>query len=122
MMLAVWVSLAASAGAVARYLMDRFVQARHRTGLPFGTFFINLIGTFVLGLVTAVVTGHHMGASLGTVIGVGLCGGFTTWSTFCWETVALFESGAGAGAVLNVAGSLTLGAGAAALGLALGSL
>lgn len=122
MILGLLVALAASLGAVCRYLLDLVVQHRHDQAFPWGTFVINVSGSLVLGL----ITGWSLHAGLPrvptTVLGVGLLGGYTTWSTYLWETFALAESRARAQAVLNLAGSLAAGLLAAAAGLALTAL
>lgn len=122
MILALLVALAASLGAVCRYLLDLVVQHRHAQAFPWGTFVINVSGSLVLGL----VTGWSLHAGLPrvptTVLGVGLLGGYTTWSTYLWETFALAESRARAQAVLNLVGSLAAGLLAAAAGLALAAV
>jgi CrcB protein len=109
------VALAAGVGAVLRYLVDLTVQARVRSGFPWGTLVVNLTGSFALGLVAAAVTGRSA-----TVLGTGFCGGYTTLSTLTWESLALAEDGAPGAALLNVLGSTALGLLAGALGLALG--
>ena len=108
------VALAAGCGAVLRYLVDRSVPPHH---FPRGTVVVNTTGSFVLGLVTAAVTGE-----LGTVLSVGLLGGYTTLSTFAVETMALVERERRRAAAVNVLLSAVLGLAAAALGLALGEL
>ncbi|MEE1753572.1 fluoride efflux transporter CrcB [Streptomyces sp. SP18CS02] len=99
-------------GAPLRYLTDRAVAARHGSVLPWGTFTVNVAGCLVLGLLTG--ADPHLRLLLGT----GLCGALTTYSTFSWETLRLAEDGAAAGAALNVAGSVAVGLGAAFAGAA----
>ncbi|MFD1147227.1 fluoride efflux transporter CrcB [Saccharothrix hoggarensis] len=112
-MTALLVFVGAAVGAPLRYLADRFVQSRHPSRFPFGTLAVNVVGSFALGCVA--------GASpaLVALIGTGLCGGLTTYSTFSYETVRLAEEGHGWQAFANVAASLVAGVGAAALGYAL---
>jgi CrcB protein len=120
--LAIAVTLAAGVGAMARYLVDQIVQHQHDRAFPWGTFLINVSGTFLLGLSTALAAHHGLSPHVAAVIGIGFCGGFTTWSTYCWETLALAETGSLGPAALNVVGSLLVGFAAAAAGLALGSV
>jgi CrcB protein len=120
--LALAVSAAAALGAVCRYVIDIVIQRNHRSGVPWGTFVINITGSLLLGLVTGLAVHHGFGAHLTTVIGVGLCGGYTTWSTFTWETFALAEGGRLVAAATNVLGSLAIGLAAAAAGLGLALL
>lgn len=122
MILAIAVGFAASLGAVARYLLDRVVQQIHDSTLPWGTFVINITGSLLLGLVTGLSLHHGLPARPTTVIGIGLLGGYTTWSTFAWETVALVETRALLEASFNVVASLALGLAAAAAGLGLALL
>ena len=122
MALAILVSIAAAAGAGARYSLDILIQRRHVSGLPWGTFAINMSGSLLLGLVTGLSLHHGLGSDAAAVLEVGLLGGYTTWSTFTWETFALAEQGRYGAAAANVVGSLTVGAAAAAAGLGLALL
>ncbi|MEU2542293.1 fluoride efflux transporter CrcB [Streptomyces iakyrus] len=103
----------AMVGAPLRYLTDRAVQARHDSVFPWGTFTVNVTGCLVLGLLTGAAT--HLQLLLGT----GLCGALTTYSTFSYETLRLAETGARVQAALNVAVSVTAGLAAAFAGAAL---
>jgi CrcB protein len=120
MTLALLVALAAAVGAVARYGLDAAVRRRRPSVLPWGTFIINVSGSFALGLVTSLANHHGLGSRWESVLGAGLLGGYTTWSTFAWESVALAQDRRLGAALLNVAGSVLLGLSAAAAGLALG--
>jgi CrcB protein len=115
---ALWVALGAAVGAPLRYLVDRAVQSQHRRGFPWGTFTVNVVGSFVLGLVTA--TAGLIGPAWGATLGTGFCGALTTYSTFGYETFALLEKRARRSATGNVVGSIVAGLGAAALGFLLG--
>ncbi|MFJ5710107.1 MULTISPECIES: fluoride efflux transporter CrcB [unclassified Streptomyces] len=106
-----FVALGAAVGAPLRYLTDRAVQARHDSVLPWGTLVVNVVGSFVLGLLTGVTS-----AQAQLLLGTGLCGALTTYSTFSYETLKLYEGGAKGYAVLNVAVSLAAGLGAVWLG------
>ncbi len=112
------VMLGAAAGAPSRWALDRSVQVRHPSLFPWGTFTINIVGSLVLGLVLAAAAP----ASLVALLGVGFCGGFTTFSTFSFEAVRMSEQGHGNRAVVYVAASLAVGLAAASLGWWLGEL
>ncbi|MFJ6674282.1 fluoride efflux transporter CrcB [Actinosynnema sp. NPDC091369] len=99
----------AAVGASLRYGASRVLQR----SFPWATFAVNVVGSFVLGCVAG--ASPHLVALLGT----GLCGGLTTYSTFSYETVRLTEDGRYRQAFANVAASLTTGVAAAALGYAL---
>ena len=110
------VALGAAVGAPARYLVDRMVQARHDSLFPWGTFTVNIVGSFILGLLAAV--GLHTSQGALALLGVGFCGALTTYSTFGYETVRLAQEGANLLAALNVIVSIVAGLGAAYLGAA----
>lgn len=122
MILALAVGLAASAGAICRYLLDQFVQHQHDQTFPWGTFVINISGSLLLGVITGSAIHHGLAAVPTTVVGVGFAGGYTTWSTYVWESLALAETGALAEAATNVVASLGVGFAAAAAGFGLALL
>ncbi|RSN09388.1 fluoride efflux transporter CrcB [Nonomuraea sp. WAC 01424] len=109
------VALGAAVGAPARYLVDRAVQARHDSQFPWGTFTVNVAGSALLGFLLALPTSDGVRALLGT----GLCGALTTYSTFGYETLRLLQNGARTYAALNAAASVAAGLGAAWCGIAL---
>jgi CrcB protein len=121
-MLTFAVALAAGIGAVARYLVDQVVQHRSGSEFPYGTFVINITGSLLLGLVTGLGVHHGFPATPTVIIGAGFAGGFTTLSTWAWESVALAEAGDVLEATLNVLGSFAAGLAAAAAGLGLALL
>jgi CrcB protein len=116
-----WVALGSATGAPARYLLDRFVQSRHERVFPWGTLLVNVTGCFALGLVVALTSQHDAAGWIVPLLGTGFLGGYTTFSTFGWETLRLAEDGAAQAALLNVAASVGIGLGAASLGLLAGS-
>lgn len=118
-MIVLWVALGAAIGAPARYLTDRWVQTRHDSVFPWGTLTVNLVGSFVLGLVGAISV--HLSPAAGAAIGVGFCGALTTYSTFSYEIMRLLEDRAGFYAAANVGASLLGGFGAVGLGFTLGA-
>ncbi|MGC5000105.1 fluoride efflux transporter CrcB [Streptomyces sp. DT195] len=107
------------AGAPLRYLTDRAVQKRHDAVFPWGTLTVNVLGCLVLGLLTGAVTAGAASSHVQLLIGTGLCGALTTYSTFSYETLRLTETGARFLAAANVAASVVAGLGAAFLGTAL---
>ncbi|HEV2636150.1 MAG TPA: fluoride efflux transporter CrcB [Actinocrinis sp.] len=119
------VGLGASFGAVARYLVDRAVTRRRGTApvpaapFPGGTWLINVSGAFVLGLLVGLAGRHGMPADVLAVVGTGVCGGYTTFSTFSVETIRLAEDGRATLALVNMVSSIAFGLAAAALGLGL---
>jgi len=115
--IAVAVMVAAGVGAVARYAADEVVEHRTRGAFPTGTLTVNLTGSVLLGLLTGLALHHGLGHSWFAVLGAGFAGGYTTFSTWAWESLALVEVGARREAVANVVGSYALGLLAAAAGL-----
>ncbi|MFL6136635.1 MAG: fluoride efflux transporter CrcB [Frankiaceae bacterium] len=121
-MLALLIAVAAGLGAIARYVLDQVVQHRTRAVLPYGTLLVNVTGSFLLGLVTGLAAHHGLPRTPTLVIGTGFAGGYTTLSTWAWETVALAEGGDLPRAGANVALSIVAGLAAAAAGLSLALL
>jgi CrcB protein len=114
--------IAGALGAVLRFALDHTVQRRARSDFPLGTLVVNITGSFVLGLFVGAGDHHGLSTAWVTVLGTGLIGAYTTFSTLTFDTVRLFENAEWVPGAVNVAASLGLGLGAAALGLALGSL
>lgn len=121
-MLTLAVSAAAGAGAVLRYAVDRAVARRLRTTWPVGTFVINVSGSLLLGLMVGLSVHHGLSTTALDVVGAGFAGGFTTLSTWAWESIALAETREWLAALVNVAGSVLVGLLAAAAGLGLARL
>ncbi|WP_171110312.1 MULTISPECIES: fluoride efflux transporter CrcB [Streptomyces] len=104
-------------GAPLRYLTDLAVQRRHDTVFPWGTFTANVVGCLVLGLVSGAVLAGAASSQVQLLIGTGLCGTLTTYSTFSYETLRLAEDGARFYAAANVVASVVAGLGAALVGV-----
>ncbi|MBD0422598.1 fluoride efflux transporter CrcB [Streptomyces sp. TRM S81-3] len=116
-----WLLVVAGAmvGAPLRYLTDRAVQSRHDSVFPWGTFTVNVVGSLVLGLLTGAAVAGAADSRLLLLLGTGLCGALTTYSTFSYETLRLAETGARLHAAVNVTASVAAGLGAAFAGVAL---
>ncbi|MFF8479741.1 fluoride efflux transporter CrcB [Streptomyces antibioticus] len=115
-----WLLVVAGAvvGAPLRYLTDRTVQARHDTVFPWGTFTVNVVGCLTLGLITGAVAAGGVSSDVQLLIGTGLCGALTTYSTLSYETLRLAEQGARFFAAANAVASIVAGLGAAFTGAA----
>jgi fluoride exporter len=118
--LLIWcgVALLGGLGAIARFKLDGFVQGRLDTEFPFGTFVVNGLGSFLLGL----LIGLNLSESDLLLAGVATLGSFTTFSTWMLETQRLAEDGEGGLALANVFGSVALGMTAAGLGWGIGAV
>jgi CrcB protein len=110
------VALGGAIGAPVRYLTDLAVQARHDSLVPWGTVTVNVVGSFLLGAVAALVAHAGLPPAALVLVGTGFCGALTTFSTFGYETVRLLRDGAWLVAGAYVTISLTLGLTACALG------
>jgi CrcB protein len=115
---ALLVALGAAVGAPLRYLVDRAVSRRVDSLFPWGTFAVNVTGSFLLGLLAAAALDRPVLALAGT----GFCGALTTYSTFGYETVRLAQDRAHLFAAMNAVGSVLAGVAAAAAGAATASL
>lgn len=113
------VALGGAVGAPLRHLTDRAVQARHDTVFPWGTFSVNVVGSLILGVLTGAALSGTAGHTVQLLLGTGLCGALTTYSTFSYETLRLAESGARFFAAANVVVSIVAGLGAVFVGIAL---
>lgn len=81
-------------GTISRYLLSRFVQNHVLSSFPFGTMTVNLVGCFLIGLLFGLADrGNVMNDELRLFLTVGFCGGFTTFSTFANENIALLRDG-----------------------------
>jgi len=114
-----WYIAAGSAlGGVSRYLVGGVVQRIFDTTFPAGTLVVNLTGSFLLGLfLRYALETPTLSPELRASLTIGFCGGYTTFSTFSYETVALLEDGEWTRAGLYAALSVFLAVGATLLGL-----
>lgn len=102
---AVLVLAGGAVGATLRYVIDGYVKASAGKSFPWGTLSVNLLGAGFLGALHGAGTGTYVEALLGT----GLCGALTTFSTFELDTVHLIQDRAYGKAAVNAIGSLLLG-------------
>ncbi|WP_065961548.1 CrcB family protein [Curtobacterium sp. UCD-KPL2560] len=107
-------------GAAARFLLDGLINTGREFRLPIGTLTINITGSLLLGLIVGAAS--HLGAAPVAVLGTGVMGGYTTFSTASFETVRLARSGRITAAAVNGLGMLVLSVSAAIAGILLGGL
>ncbi len=122
LLVALLVAVAGGAGAVLRALIIHHVSLRRDDPLPLGTIVVNASGSLILGVLTGLVLYHGLGPHVLAGAGVGLCGGYTTWSTASWETIHLLHTGHRTEAVVYTLGSIVVCVGAAALGVGLAAM
>jgi CrcB protein len=126
-----YVALGSAAGGLARVVMGVWLQQRlgrvmprsAARPFPIGTLLVNVTGSFLIGLLIVILARRTSNATtLHALLVLGFCGGFTTFSTFSADTMALIESGATSLAAANVVASVALALLATLAGVALGRL
>jgi len=116
-----WVGLGGAAGAMGRYLLTLGMTRWFGTGFAWGTFTVNLLGSFLLALLaTAGPSTDFLTPDLRLALGAGVMGGFTTYSTFSFETLGYLQSGQAPLAIANVVMTVVACLLACWLGVALG--
>jgi fluoride exporter len=114
------IALGAAIGANLRYGLSLWAARQFGAAFPYGTLIVNLIGCFAIGLVLQFsLTRMPLSEPLRLLIVTGLLGGFTTFSSFGYETYALILKGEWLPALIYIAASVVLGLGAVFLGAAL---
>lgn len=118
-----WISIGAVFGANLRYWVADWAANRWGGDFPYGTFLINMTGSFILGMVVTLITDHYIiDPRLRILITVGLLGSFTTFSTYTYESIALIQQGQWWLGLVNLLGSSLLGGLSALLGIWIGKL
>jgi fluoride exporter len=108
-------------GAVARYLLQGDVYRFTGASFPYGTIVVNIIGCFTIGIIMSSMEERFLAApSLRIFLTIGILGGFTTFSSFSYETMSLLREGDMLMGGLNVIASVVICLGATWLGLGLG--
>ena len=104
-----WVGLGGFLGANARYLLGGWIAARMGSVFPYGTFVINITGSFILGLIMGTLEGHVLSPAVRLAMAIGFVGAYTTFSTWTYETIRLIENGSFLPATVNITGSVLVG-------------
>jgi CrcB protein len=98
-----WVCVGGTVGTGARYLLSGWLSRRFGGGYPIGTLAVNALGSFAIGTLMQVGLATELfSPTVRVALATGLLGGFTTYSSFNYETVAFFREGAAALGFLNV--------------------
>ena len=111
------VALGGALGAILRYAVSEWVSVE---SFPYATLSVNLIGSFLLGVLAVGLAQNLLSANMALLLGMGVLGAFTTMSTFSLETVQMFEQGKGSLAIVYVALTMALGPLLALLGWKIG--
>ncbi len=107
----VWVAVGSMLGGVARYWCSGLIAARVGETFPWGTLFVNVLGSSLIGALAALSEPEsrlYLSPAARQLLMIGLLGGFTTFSSFSLQTLALIRDGEWLAAALNVAGSVFL--------------
>ena len=102
------IALGGAGGSILRYLLGGAIQRSSGSGFPIGTMLVNVSGCFLIGILVRQFLNMQLSHELRALLIVGFCGGFTTFSTFSAETLALIEGGEYARAIAYVLLSVTL--------------
>ncbi len=114
------VLLGGGAGSLARYLLSTAIMARTGGRFPFGTVIINITGSFIIGLLMTLFTERlSPHTNLRLLLVTGFLGGYTTFSSFEWESLSLVRDSGWWLGLVNIVGSVVLGYSAVWLGSAL---
>ena len=110
------VSAGSFVGGGLRYLVGKWLGQMFATSFPWGTFAVNIVGCFLIGVFSSLSLGGHLSTNMKLLLATGLCGGFTTFSTFMNDSLLLSREGNVTTAVLYTALSLILGMAAVVAG------
>ncbi len=104
-------------GSAARYLLNGFVQGRMGSHFPWGTILVNVTGSLFIGFILGLFQSGDISSEARLFFAVGLLGGYTTFSTFSYDTLGLLANGTLAPVLLNTLGQVIAGLMAVYLGL-----
>ena len=114
------VAIGAAAGGVTRYYLSYAIQSRAGAGFPWGTLVVNVTGSLLLGfLMRYAIATPSVSAEMRLLLTTGFCGGYTTFSTFSYETAMLMEDGQYERAATYAVGSVVVALIATACGFLL---
>jgi fluoride exporter len=116
---ALFIGLGSFIGGISRYLLSKLIQTQFTTVFPFGTFAVNVVGCFLIGLVFGWSSKNYLEPSWQLFLTTGVLGGFTTFSAFSMETINMMNAGQTATAILYVALSVVIGLAGTIAGYAL---
>jgi CrcB protein len=116
------VAIGGAAGAAARYGVAQWVNSRLGWTFPWGTLTVNVTGSFIIGVLLTLLVARGSDPTLRLLLVTGFLGGYTTFSSFSFETITLLHAQQWLLALLYVAGSLLLGLLACAVGFGLGQI
>lgn len=113
----IYVIIGSSIGGAARYLSQEFVQKNFPSFIPLSTLSVNIVGSFIIGIIYALAERSKISAEVRILIATGFCGGFTTFSSFAFENVKLMQDGEFFNTALYIILSIVIGFVAVYLGI-----
>lgn len=116
------IGLGGFAGAITRYVVGSYIGERYGVRFPYGTFVINMTGSFLVGFVVAWLSQTTASTYWRYLIPIGFIGAYTTFSTFEYETLRALQDGQITVGLLNVVLSVVLGLVAVWVGVVLGKV
>jgi fluoride exporter len=87
------VGIGGAIGSILRYLASTGIQNKFLSAFPFGTLFVNISGCFLIGVLYALTARNNLTPGWGLFLITGICGGYTTFSTFSYESLSLLRNG-----------------------------
>ena len=111
------IGLGSFLGGVSRYLLTILIQNKFLTSIPYGTLAVNIIGCFLIGIVYGLAEKMNINREWQLFLATGILGGFTTFSSFSYETISLFREQQYGYALLNISISIFLGLAATVVGI-----
>lgn len=106
------------AGSISRYLIARYIELNLLSSFPLGTLIVNIAGSFIIGVIYGLALKDMATPEIRFLLATGFCGGFTTFSSFSYESFTLMQDGQLWYVFLYIGGSLLLGLVAVWLGIA----
>lgn len=97
------------AGSISRYLLTRFISTKWPMAFPWGTFGVNILGCFLIGIVMGLSFQSAMSTQTRLLLATGFCGGFTTFSTYSLEILELYQRGEAGISMLYLFASIVVG-------------
>ncbi len=114
----IWIAIGGAAGSVTRYLLGGAAERATHISFPAGTLMVNVLGCFLIGVLTHQYMNSPTSPFMRAALITGFCGGFTTFSAFSIETVALIQGGSYGRAAAYIVMSVTLSIAATFAGIA----
>ena len=115
----IWIAIGGALGSSLRHFIGDLVTTRYGSGFPLRTMFVNITGSFVIGILATLLAERHAHPMWSLFLVTGFLGGYTTFSAYSLDAMRLFQSGNWLAGLFYVIGSVLLSLLACALGIAL---